>query len=158
MQSINPVFIILLAGVFAALWTRLGPRQPSTPVKFALGTATMGVAFLLFLPMAGGGPNSAPLLGLAGILLVFTVAELLLSPVGLSLSTKLAPEAFRTQMVALFFLSVALGTAMAGVLAGYYDEQRETAYFGVLGIVAVALGGVLAVAAPVIRRLMAGVR
>src|SRR6478609_8149613 len=125
-QSVNPVFIIVLAGVFAALWTRLGPKQPSTPMKFALGTVIMGVAFLLFLPMAGGGPNSAPLLGLTGILLVFTVAELLLSPVGLSLSTKLAPQAFHTQMVALFFLSIALGTAMSGVLAGYYHPDSET--------------------------------
>ena len=71
-------------------------NSPSTPVKFGLGTIVMGVAFLLFLPLAGGGPNSAPLLALVGILFVFTVAELLLSPVGLSLSTKLAPAAFRT--------------------------------------------------------------
>nr|WP_312860091.1 oligopeptide:H+ symporter [Pseudonocardia bannensis] len=157
-QSINPVFIILLSGLFAALWTRLGPRQPSSPIKFALGTAVMGAAFLLFLPMAGGGPNSAPLLGLIGILLVFTLAELLLSPVGLSLSTKLAPEAFRTQMVALFFLSVALGSALSGSLAEYYSEAGEAAYFGVLGAVAIASGVVLALAAPFLRRLMGGVR
>jgi proton-dependent oligopeptide transporter, POT family len=157
-QSINPIFVVLLSGVFAALWTKLGPRQPSTPVKFALGTAVMGVAFLLFLPMAGGGPSSAPLLGLIGILFVFTIAELLLSPVGLSLSTKLAPQAFRTQMVALFFLSIALGTAMSGVLAGYYSPQHEFVYFGVLGIVGVALGGILAAMTPFLCRLMSGVR
>jgi POT family proton-dependent oligopeptide transporter len=157
-QSINPVFIIVLSGVFAALWTKLGPRQPSTPVKFALGTAIMGVAFLLFLPMAGGGPGSAPLLGLTGILLVFTVAELLISPVGLSLSTKLAPEAFRTQMVALFFLSVALGSALSGTLAGYYSAESEVPYFGVLGAAAIIVGAVVALLAPVLRRLMEGVR
>ena len=123
-QSINPVMIILLAGVFATMWTRLGPRQPSSPMKFALGTVTMGVAFLLFIPMAGGGTNSAPLLGLVGILAVFTVAELLLSPVGLSLATKLAPAVFKTQMVALFFLSVALGSAMSGYL-GAVLHRRE---------------------------------
>jgi POT family proton-dependent oligopeptide transporter len=156
-QSINPVFIIVLAGAFAALWTRLGPRQPSSPVKFAAGTVLMGVAFLLFLPLAGGGPHSAPLLALVGILFVFTIAELLLSPVGLSVSTKLAPEAFRTQMVALFFLSVALGTAMAGVLARYYSESHEAAYFGTLGAIAIVLGGVLAALTPMIRRLMSGV-
>lgn len=156
-QSINPVMIIILSGVFAALWTKLGPRQPSTPIKFSAGLAVMGIAFLLFLTMAGGGPNSAPLLGLAGILLAFTVAELLLSPVGLSLSTKLAPEAFRTQMVALFFLSVALGTAMSGVLAKLYSTDHETAYFGVIGGVALVLGGVLALAVRPIRRLMSGV-
>jgi len=99
-----------------------------------------------------------PLLALAGILLVFTVAELLLSPVGLSLATKVAPAAFRTQTVALFFLSVALGTAMSGVLARYYSPEHETAYFGVLGAVAIAVGAVLAALTPMIRRLMSGVR
>jgi POT family proton-dependent oligopeptide transporter len=157
-NSINPVFVIVLSGVFAALWTRLGPRQPSTPLKFALGTALMGVAFLLFLPMAGGGPHTAPLLGLTGILLVFTVAELLLSPIGLSLSTKLAPEAFRTQMVAVFYLSVATGTALSGTLAGFYRPDAETAYFGVLGLVAIVLGVALALGAAPLRRLMGGVR
>ena len=143
-QSINPVFIILLAGVFAAMWTKLGPRQPSTPMKFALGTVIMGVAFLLFIPMAGGGANSAPLLGLVGILLVFTIAELLLSPVGLSLATKLAPAAFRTQMVSLFFLSVALGSAMSGLPGKFYSPDDEAAYFGVLGAAAIVVGLVLA--------------
>ncbi|MFD3400233.1 peptide MFS transporter [Kribbella sp. NPDC058693] len=156
-QSINPVMIIVLSGVFAALWTKLGSRQPSTPIKFSAGLAVMGIAFLLFLTMAGGGPNSAPLLGLAGILLVFTIAELLISPVGLSLSTKLAPEAFRTQMVALFFLSVALGTAMSGVLAKLYSTEHEAPYFGVIGVVALVLGGLLALASGPIKRLMRGV-
>jgi proton-dependent oligopeptide transporter, POT family len=156
-QSINPVMIIILSGVFAALWTKLGSRQPSTPIKFSAGLAVMGIAFLLFLTMAGGGPNSAPLLGLAGILLVFTIAELLISPVGLSLSTKLAPEAFRTQMVALFFLSVALGTAMSGVLAKLYSTEHETSYFGLIGGIALVLGGLLALAARPIKRLMRGV-
>jgi POT family proton-dependent oligopeptide transporter len=157
-QAINPVFIIVLSGVFAALWTRLGSRQPSTPAKFAAGTVTMGLAFLLFLPLAGGGPNSAPLPALVGILLVFTIAELLLSPVGLSLSTKLAPEAFRTQTVALFFLSVALGTAMSGVLARFYSPDHETGYFGMLGGAGVLFGVVLALLTPTVRRLMSGVR
>ena len=62
-QSINPVFIIVLAGVFAALWTRLGDRQPRTPVKFGLATILMGVAFWMFLLMPSG-ENSVPLLGL----------------------------------------------------------------------------------------------
>nr|WP_042188015.1 oligopeptide:H+ symporter [Kibdelosporangium sp. MJ126-NF4] len=156
-NSINPVFVILLAGAFAAMWTKLGSRQPSTPVKFALGTVVMGLAFLVFLPMSGGSGNSTPLLLLVVILLLFTVAELMLSPVGLSLSTKLAPEAFRTQMVALNFLSVALGTATAGSLAKYYDVDNEAPYFAVVGGVAVILGILLAVASPYIRRLMSGV-
>ncbi|NLU83720.1 peptide MFS transporter [Rhodococcus sp. HNM0569] len=156
-QSINPVFIIVFAGIFAALWTRLGPRQPSSPMKFAGGTVVMGLAFLAFVPMSGGGANSAPLLGLAGILLLFTIAELLISPVGLSLSTKLAPKVFHTQMVALFFLSVALGTSFAGTLAGYYDEDSEVTYFVVVGGASIVVGVLIAVASPWIRRMMRGV-
>jgi POT family proton-dependent oligopeptide transporter len=157
-QSINPVMIILLSGVFAALWLRLGDRQPSTPVKFALGTATMGAAFLLFLPFAGTGPNGVPLLGLAGIILLFTIAELLLSPVGLSLATKLAPEAFHTQMVALFFLSVALGSVLSGTLAEFYSVDNQVAYVGILGAIAIVIGIILAVMTPWLKRLMSGVR
>jgi POT family proton-dependent oligopeptide transporter len=157
-QSINPVFIIIFAGVFAALWTRLGPRQPPTPVKFALGTIFMGVAFLLFLPYAGGGPNSTPLLWIVFILFWFTMAELCLSPVGQSLSTKLAPQAFHTQMIALFFLSVAVGSAGAGSLAGLYDPANETSYFLLLGLASVAVGVLLLVLNRPIGRLMSGVR
>src|SRR5262249_24125389 len=127
-QSINPVFIIVLSGIFAAIWTKLADRQPVTPVKFGAATVVMGLACPLFLPVPRG-EGSPPLLGLALILLVFTVAELLISPVGLSLATKLAPEHFRTQMAALFFLSVALGTAMSGKLAGRYDPHHEAPFF-----------------------------
>jgi POT family proton-dependent oligopeptide transporter len=155
-QSVNPVMIIVLAGVFAALWTRLGDRQPSTPVKFGLATVIMGVAFWLFLLMPSGA-NSVPLLGLAAILLVFTVAELLISPVGLSLSTKLAPAKFRTQMVALFFLSIALGTAMSGKLAGYYSTTDETPFFLWIGLAAVVTGALVLVFTKPIRALMSGV-
>ena len=157
-QSINPIFIIILSGVFAALWTKLGTRQPSTPIKFALGTIVMGVAFLLFLPMASTDPNSAPLLGLVGVLFVFTIAELLISPVSLSLATKLAPEVFQTQMVALLFLSIALGTAMAGVLAQYYSDENQVPYFSTLGLIAIVVGVVLILMTPFIKKMMSGVR
>jgi POT family proton-dependent oligopeptide transporter len=156
-QSINPIFIILLSGAFAALWTKWGSKQPSTPIKFAAGTIIMGAAFLLFLPFAGGGANSTPLLAMIGILFVFTVAELLLSPVGLSVTTKLAPEVFKTQMVALFFLSIALGTAISGRLAEWYTTVNETVYFGVLGAIAIVLGILLALIARPVLRLMSGV-
>ncbi|MDF1603665.1 peptide MFS transporter [Nocardioides sp. YIM 152315] len=155
-QSINPVFIIALAPVFAAVWTSLGPRQPSTPVKFGVGTVLMGAAFLLFLPMPTG-ENTVNLWALAGVLLVFTLAELFISPPGLSLSTKLAPASYHTQMVALYFLSIALGTAMSGRLAEYYDPDDETGYFLIIGLVAIAVGVVLLLCVRPIRRLMAGV-
>ncbi|MGH3852842.1 MAG: peptide MFS transporter [Pseudonocardiaceae bacterium] len=156
--SFNPVFIILLAPLFALLWIRLGPRQPSTPIKFALGTVIMGLAFLLFLPWAGGVGPSTPLLALAVILLVFAIGELLISPVGLSLATKISPRAFRSQTMALYFLSIALGTALSGSLAGYYSPQREAPYFGILGAVAIIVGLIVIGLSPMIRRLMAGVR
>jgi POT family proton-dependent oligopeptide transporter len=156
-NSINPIFIILLAGVFAALWTKLGERQPPTPTKFALGTIVAGLAFLGFLPWSGNTGNTTPLYALVLILLLFTIAELLLSPVGLSLATKLAPEMFRTQMVALNFLSVALGTAAAGFFATYYDPDDEAPYFLVVGGLAVVFGVVLAVSVPAVRKLMPGV-
>ena len=157
-NSINPILIILLSGVFAAIWAKLGSRQPSTPVKFGLATMVMGAAFLMFLPFAGGGPNSTPLLAIVGILFVFTVAELLLSPVGLSVTTKLAPDAFHTQMVALFFLSVALGTAIAGQLASLYNPDDEVPYVTTLGLIAIAIGVLLLVSVKPVLRLMRGVR
>ncbi|GAA4822301.1 peptide MFS transporter [Tomitella cavernea] len=156
-QSIEPVWVVVGAGAFAAMWTKMGDRQPATPIKFALGTGGMGVAFLLFLLMPAG-QNTAPVWGLVLILGVFATSELMLSPVGLSLATKLAPRAFHTQMVALFFLSVALGTALSGTLARYYDEDNEAPYFATLGLVAVAVGMVLAVASPGIKKLMSGVK
>lgn len=155
-QSINPVFIIALAGVFAALWTRLGDRQPVTPFKFGAGTALMGVAFFCFLLMPSGA-NAAPVLGLAGILLVFTLAELLISPVGLSAATKLAPRKFATQMIALYFLSIALGTALSGALARYYDVDHEGPFFLWVGLASVVTGVVVMAASKPIHRLMAGV-
>ncbi|MGW3996199.1 peptide MFS transporter [Amycolatopsis sp. NPDC004772] len=156
-NSINPVFIIVFAPVLAALWTKLGERQPSTPMKFVLGTVLMGAAFLLFLPMVGSGKNASPILAMVGILFVFTIAELCLSPVGLSLSTKLAPEAFRTQMVALNFLSISFGTAMSGKLAEYYSVDDEAPYFSTVGLVAIGVGVLLFLGIPFIRKLMKGV-
>ncbi|MFJ6653279.1 peptide MFS transporter [Microbacterium sp. NPDC091313] len=157
-NSINPIFVIILSGVFAAIWTRLGRKQPGAPVKFGVGAIVMGIAFLLFLPFANGPANATPLLAIVGILLVFTIAELFISPPGLSVSTKLAPERFQTQMVALYFLSVALGTSIAGWLAGFYDPTNEVPYFLILGAIAIVLGIALLLATKPVLALMKGVR
>lgn len=117
----------------------------------------MGLAFLCFVPLAGTTGRATPALLVMAIMAVFAVSELLLSPIGLSVTTKLAPEAFRAQMMALYFFSVGLGTAMSGVLAGYYDSSREFAYFGILGMVAVVAGAVVFVISPWISRQMEGV-
>jgi proton-dependent oligopeptide transporter, POT family len=155
--SIEPVWIIALSLFFALMWTRLGNRAPTTPRKFAYGVIGMGLAFLLFLPMSGTTGKSVPALLIVGIMAVFAISELLLSPIGLSVTTKLAPEAFRAQMMALYFFSVGLGTSMSGVLARYYDPAREFAYFGIIGAVAVVAGIVVFAMAPWISRLMEGV-
>ena len=157
-NSINPIFVIILSGVFAAIWTKLGTRQPSAPVKFALGAIVMGVAFLLFLPWANGAPNSTPLIAIIVILFVFTIAEMFISPPGLSVTTKLAPARFHTQMVALYFLSVSLGTSIAGWLAQFYDPTNEVPYFTILGFIAIILGIALLFSVKPVLKLMKGVR
>jgi len=155
--SIEPVWIILLSPVFAVMWTRLGNRAPSTPRKFGYGVIGMGAAFLLFLPTAGTtGKARARVVdrrrhgGLRGV-------GLMLSPSGLAVTTQLAPEAFRAQMMALYFFSVGLGTSMSGVLAGYYDAAHEFAYFGIIGAVAIVAGVVVLVISGWVSRLMEGV-
>jgi POT family proton-dependent oligopeptide transporter len=155
--SIEPVWIILLSPVFAIMWTKLGNRAPTTPRKFAYGVIGMGAAFLLFLPMSGTSGKAVPALLVVGIMAVFAVSELLLSPIGLSVTTKLAPEAFRAQMMALYFFSVGLGTSMSGLLAGYYDPAHEFAYFGIIGAAAIVVGVIVFAISSWISRLMEGV-
>ncbi|GAA1923230.1 peptide MFS transporter [Microbacterium aoyamense] len=157
-NSINPIFVIILSGVFAAIWTKLGTRAPSAPVKFSLGAMIMGAAFLLFLPFVATGVNGTPLLAIVVILLVFTIAELFISPPGLSVTTKLAPRKFHTQMVALYFLSIALGTSIAGWCAQFYDPKNEAPYFTILGLIAIALGIALLLCVKPVLALMKGVR
>ncbi|GAB3661548.1 peptide MFS transporter [Zhihengliuella somnathii] len=155
-QSINPVFIIIFAAVFAAFWTKLGDSQPSTPLKFGTALVIIGIAYLAFIPLES--LDATPLLALVGILLLVTWAELFLSPIGLSVATKLAPVAFTTQMLALFYLSISLGTTLAGILAGFYTEGNEIPYFVALGGTSIVLGGALAAATPAIKKLMSGVK
>ena len=155
--SIEPVWIIALSPVFAILWTRLGTRAPTTPRKFAYGVIGMGLAFLLFLPMASTSGRAVSALLVVGIMAVFAVSELLISPIGLAVTTKLAPAAFRAQMMALYFFSVGLGTSMSGVLARYYDPAHEFTYFGVTGAVAILAGVVVFALTPRVTRRMAGV-
>jgi proton-dependent oligopeptide transporter, POT family len=155
--SLEPIWIIILSPVFAAMWTRLDRRAPSTPRKFAYGVIGMGVAFLAFLVFAGGTGRSTPALAVLVILGLFAVSELMLSPIGLSVTTKLAPESFRAQMMALYFFSVGLGTSMSGVLAQFYSVDAEFAYFGLNGLVVIVVGLVLLALAPWITRHMEGV-
>jgi POT family proton-dependent oligopeptide transporter len=81
-----------------------------------------------------------------------------ISPPGLSVTTKLAPERFHTQMVALYFLSVALGTSIAGWLAQFYNPDDEVPYFTILGAIAIVLGVALWLSVKPVLALMKGVR
>src|SRR5699024_1676585 len=111
-----------------------------------------------FIPLAGGGANSVPFLVMVLVYFLFTMAELCLSPVGQSLATKLAPQAFHSQMVALFFLSVALGTAASGSLAGFYSTDTHVPSCLTIAAVSVVAGLRLFACRKPIVRLMAGVR
>ncbi|WP_433576688.1 peptide MFS transporter [Nocardia brasiliensis] len=155
--SVEPVWVITLSPLFAILWTKLGSRAPSTPRKFALGVIGMGLAFLLFVPLAGFSGATVPALLVLVVMGGFAVSELLLSPIGLAVTTQLAPEAFRAQMMALYFFSVGIGTSMSGTLARFYDQDHEVAYFGIIGAVAVCAGVIVAAIAPRISQHMAGV-
>ncbi|WP_051343319.1 peptide MFS transporter [Pseudonocardia spinosispora] len=155
--SEEPVWVILLAPVFATMWTKLRERAPSTPVKFALGVIGMGMAFLLFLTMAGGTGRTSPALAVFFILAMFAVSELMLSPIGLSVTSRLAPEAFRAQMMALYYFSVGLGSSVSGQLAGFYEPAHEYAYFGINGGITIAIGLVALALSPWIKRRMEGV-
>ncbi|MDR7169619.1 POT family proton-dependent oligopeptide transporter [Nocardia kruczakiae] len=155
--SEEPIWVIVLSPLFALMWTRLGTRAPTTPRKFAYGVMGMGASFLLFVPLAGFDDKTVPALLVFVILAGFAISELLLSPIGLAVTTQLAPEAFRAQMMALYFFSVGIGTSMSGVLSEFYDTSHEVAYFGSTGLVAIAVGIIVYFLAPQVSRLMEGV-
>jgi POT family proton-dependent oligopeptide transporter len=143
-QSLNPVFIIVLAPVVASVWTGLARRgrDLSIPTKFALGLILLGLGFLI---MAGAsslvGPGKKVLpTWLIGTYLVHTVGELCLSPVGLSAVTKLAPQRLVGQMMGMWFLASALGLLIAGLLAGEIAEDVTKMPQGYMQIVWTSLG------------------
>ncbi|GHH47785.1 peptide MFS transporter [Streptomyces candidus] len=120
-QALNPGFVMLLAPVFAAIWLALARRnrEPSTIVKFAIALGVTGASFFVFLiPMGlATGGTKVTMWWLVLIFLMHTVAELCLSPVGLSLTTKMAPAKYASQMMGVFFLAVTAGDSVTGMLA-----------------------------------------
>lgn len=116
-QSLNPLFVILLSPVFAALWMKLGDSQPSSPVKFAIALVFLAASFLLMVPAAilTAEGRISPL-WLVGLFFLQTTGELFLSPVGLSTMTQLAPRRAVGFVLGIWFLSFALGSKLAGVL------------------------------------------
>jgi POT family proton-dependent oligopeptide transporter len=159
-QSLNPLFIIIFAPVFAWLWVKLGNRQPSIPQKFSLSLLFAGLSFLVILiPAYFGGTDSLvnPLwLVLSYLIVVF--GELCMSPVGLSATTKLAPAAFSAQTMSLWFLASAAAQALNAQVVKFYTPETEMTYFGVIGGASIALGIILLMLAPKIQGYMKGIR
>ena len=158
-QSINPVFIIIFAPIFAILWTKLGSRAPSTPIKFAMAIFGVGISFLLMVPaalQAEGGQKSA-IWWIVSVFLVQTWSELLLSPNGLSVTTKLAPAGLLSQMLAVWFLATAVGDSIGGPLVRLVDVVGWAGYFVVCSLGTIILGGLFLLVVPRIKRLMEGV-
>ncbi len=127
-QSVNSLFVILLAPMFAWLWVRLGNRQPSAPIKFVLGLVFLGLSFLLMVPAAKLTVSHAVSpLWIVGLFFLQTIGELCLSPVGLSTMTKLAPAELLGLVMGIWFLAAALGNKLAGVFAAEFSSTDGTA-------------------------------
>ncbi|TQF05144.1 MFS transporter [Kitasatospora acidiphila] len=161
-QSLNPLYIMALAPVFAWLWVWLSRRSknPSTTMKFAIGLLMIGTSFIvmmLAMAAATGGVKVSPL-WLALVYLVQTVGELTLSPVGLSVTTKLAPAKYASQMMGVWFLAVTAGDCVAAVLQlGLGDATGSTWYFAIQGIAALIAGVALVMYRKKVIRLMGDV-
>lgn len=161
LQSINPIFIILLAPAFAAVWVQLGRRNldPSIPVKFALGLIFLGIGFGVMAIASVYAAQETLVLPTWLILtyLFHTMGELCLSPVGLSAVTKLSPRKFLGQMMGLWFISIALGNLFAGLVAGRFDDDSLADFpmlFGSVFGVTVVGGIVLLALTPMLKRLI----
>lgn len=159
-QSVNSLFIITLAPVFAWLWVRLGRREPSSPTKFVLGLlwATVGLAILIEpASRAADGAQVSPL-WLVSTYLFHTCGELCLSPVGLSAMTKLAPARIGGLVMGVWFLSAAVGNYLGGGFASLYETFPLPSLFGTVAGFSLAAAIVLALFTKPMKRLMGGVK
>ena len=159
-QSVNPLFIILLAPVFGSLWVRLGSKNPSIPAKFAYGLLLLGLGFLVLAwgsTFATDGTLVSPM-WLIVTYFFHTTGELCLSPVGLSSITKLAPKRLVGQMMGIWFMAAALGNLLAGLVAGLIESLALPQLFGAVGLIVAGGGVVMLLASGPIRRLAGDVR
>jgi len=167
-QSINAIYIVLLAPLFAVAWTGLGKRglEPSTPAKFGLGVVQVGLGFLVLVwgAQAVGIDVPTPVIFILLIYLLHTTGELCLSPVGLSAMNRLAPAHMASLIMGTWFFASATGNFAAGLIAaatGAEGLEGETAgkevvlsVYSTVGWTAVAVGVGVIVISPLIRRLM----
>lgn len=167
-QSINAIYIILLAPLFATLWTWLGRRgiEPSTPMKFGLGVVQVGLGFLVLVygAQAVGLDIATPVLFIFLIYLLHTTGELCLSPVGLSAMNRLAPAHMASLIMGTWFFASATGNFAAGLIAaatGAEGLEGTTAgkevvlgVYETVGLFAIAIGVGVMVVSPLVKKLM----
>jgi POT family proton-dependent oligopeptide transporter len=153
--------VVLFAPVFSWIWLSMGERQPSSPAKFAYGLIAAVIAFAIITyasTLTGGGRVSPVWLVLVYLFQAF--GELLLSPVGLSTTTKLAPQRMVGLMMGVWFLSISAGNYLAGFAATFYrpGPNALVTMFGSVALLTVVSAVILAALTPFMRRLMGTVR
>ena len=163
-QSINSIYIILLAPIFAWLWTELGRRnlEPSTPAKFGLALVQGGFAFLILAwgAEAAGMSAATPVIFIFLLYLFQTTGELCLSPVGLSAMTRLAPRHMASLIMGAWFFATAGGNYVAGMIgsmtggeSGEMSKEAAVSVYSTIGWIAAGLGVVVMVVSPLVKRL-----
>lgn len=160
-QSINPLLIFLLAPLFSKLWIRLADvhKEPSSPLKFSIGLGFLSVGFMVMVVAAKIYEVSGPvsMLWLIGAYFFHTLGELCLSPVGLSLVTKLSPVQFTSLMMGVWFLSSFVANFVGGFFAGNYDAMNHSKFFMIPMTTAILSALLLFLLTPRIRKWMHGI-
>jgi proton-dependent oligopeptide transporter, POT family len=156
-QSVQPIFVIAFAPVFAWIWQKLGDRQPSSPGKFTIGLLFAGLAFVVvtIASMLTGGGRVSPL-WLICVYFLQSVGELCLSPVGLSTVTKLAPARMVGLMMGVWFLSISIGSYIAGLTTRFFagnDPAVLTRAFRTFAVITLIAAVLLAILTPAIKRM-----
>ncbi len=154
-QWIQPLFVLMLAPLFAWLWIRLGKREPSSPAKFSVGLLFVGLSFLVLVPAASRMGVSPNWLNFSYFLSV--VGEMCLSPVGLSAMTKLAPARAAGFVMGVWFLSLSIGDWLAGRAGSLFESVPLPKLFGISGIVPLFAAVILVLLIKPTKRLMSGI-
>lgn len=163
-QSINPIYIVLLSPVFAAMWQWLGKRglEPSAPAKFGLAIIQLGIGFFILVWGANAaGANLTPVIFVFLIYLLNTTGELCLSPVGLSAMTRLSPVQFASFVIGAWYYMNAVGNFIAGKIgeatggdSGEMSRELTLSIYTELGWIALGIGLAVLLLTPVVKRWM----